>query len=336
MLLLVGCVSSLLLPTPRACAPCPTPSLARCHGLSIVHTTPKELTGVFRRAEFPRMGIALPSCSASGVLSTAVRAGCIGVLAQLGLFAAFKRASDPVLSRAPGYSAHSAVAFVLMVFSAAFGLIGWLNPPATAGTAAGRLLVESNSARWLAATLLGFLIAWDIPTCLHIQRLRKPDMLGHHIAMTVTAIVGAVYLPTHYGLYYMGVVELSSIPMTAYDQYERAADVVSSLEDISPQRLQRVRSIRDGLKGITAVAFVLVRAIDFTRVTLSKFLPDAVQVLRAPSTAASYYLPLQFMIVSSACFAALQLYWFSMFVRISLTQRAREQRKKKRSGNRDT
>ena len=56
----------------------------------------------------------------------------------------------------------------------------------------------------LAATLLGALVAWDIPTCLAVPRLRKPDVLVHHLAMAATALVGSVYLPTHYGLYYMG------------------------------------------------------------------------------------------------------------------------------------
>ena len=87
-------------------------------------------------------------------------------------------------------------------------MLGWLNPPATAygaaATAAGRLLVVSDSARFLAATLLGALVAWDIPTSLTVPRLRKPDVLVHHLAMAATALVGSVYLPTHYGLYYMG------------------------------------------------------------------------------------------------------------------------------------
>ena len=92
--------------------------------------------------------------------------------------------------------------------STTFGVLGWLNPPATAygaaATAAGRPLVTSDAARFLAATLLGALVAWDIPTSLAVPRLRKPDVLVHHLAMAATALVGSVYLPTHYGLYYMG------------------------------------------------------------------------------------------------------------------------------------
>ena len=142
--------------------------------------------------------LALPTCTAAGVVTVAARAGIAGAIAQCGLWAIFQKSSDPILCRAPGYSAHSALALCLMVFCATFGLAGWLSPPASAMTAAGRLLMPSGAARWLGATLLGLLLAWDIPTCLWIGRLRKPDMLGHHVAMALTALVGATALPTHY------------------------------------------------------------------------------------------------------------------------------------------
>ena len=125
------------------------------------------------------MSLAVPTVGAAGVAAVAVRAGCVGLAAQLGLYALFKRSKDPVLSSTPGYTAHQVVAFFLMIFVTVLGLLSWLNPPAVAATAAGRLLAPSDSARWLGAMLLGMLVAWDIPTCLKIGRLRKPDALGH-------------------------------------------------------------------------------------------------------------------------------------------------------------
>ena len=56
-------------------------------------------------------------------------------------------------------------------------------------------------------------------------------------------------------------------------------------------------------------------------------MPDALAMLRSPATAAGFVLPLRFMLVSSVSFVGLQLYWFSLFVRISLAQQAREKRK---------
>ena len=107
-------------------------------------------------------------------MPVAITAGAAGLLAQLGLTAAFSATSDPILAEAPAYTAHQVVSFCLMLFVSVFGLVGWLAPPASAATAAGRLLAPANSARWLGALCLGMLVAWDIPTCLVVQKLRKP------------------------------------------------------------------------------------------------------------------------------------------------------------------
>ena len=88
------------------------------------------------RAAAPRQSLVLPACGAAGVLPLAAKAGAVGALAQLGLVGLFRFSSDPVLKQAPGYTAHQIVSFALMVFVSAFGLAGWLNPPAAAATAA--------------------------------------------------------------------------------------------------------------------------------------------------------------------------------------------------------
>jgi hypothetical protein len=277
----------------------------------------------------PCMSLAIPVCTAGGVWSLAARAGCIGVAAQLGLQALFQRSSDPVLSEAPAYAAHQLIALLLMIFVSVLGLAGWLQPPATAATAVGRLLAPSNSARWLGAMLLGMLVAWDIPTSLAVSRLRKPDILTHHVAMAAVALVGATALPTHYGLYYMGVAELSSVPLTFYDQCEKSAEICTKSGD--EERARKLRMLRDGARAVAAVAFILVRAFDFSRVTLSRFVPDALAVLKSTSTAACFRRPILFMLVSSVAFVGLQLYWLSLFVRVSLAEKKREAAKQARA-----
>ena len=251
--------------------------------------------------------IALPVCPAGGVLTLAVKAGCATVLAQLGLVAAFRTSSDPVLKQAPGYVAHQLVALVVMLYATTFGLLGWLNPPATVATAAGRLLVVSDSARFLAATLLGALVAWDIPTSLAVPRLRKPDVLVHHLAMAATALVGCTALPTHYGLYYMGAIELSSVPLTVYDAAEYATEAAGkTTPPCAPARVARLRAVRDSSRTVAALSFIAVRAVDFTRVTLLKFVPDALSVLRPEAATPARFVPaLRFMCVSSVGFVGL-------------------------------
>ena len=56
------------------------------------------------------------------------------------------------------------------------------------------------------------------PTSFLVWRLRKPDALVHHVAMAAVAGVGALALPVHCGVFYLGVSELSSLPLLAYDQ----------------------------------------------------------------------------------------------------------------------
>ena len=142
------------------------------------------------------MLLSLPACAAGGAVPVAAAAGAAGLLAQLGLTAIFSSIADPILAEAPAYTAHQVVSFCLMLFVSVFGLVGWLAPPASAATAAGRLLAPANSARWLGALCLGMLVAWDIPTCLVVPKLRKPDLLAHHFGMAAVALVGAFFLPT--------------------------------------------------------------------------------------------------------------------------------------------
>ena len=92
-------------------APVPTTRL-RSH-----HVQQHAPALVMRRSTAsPRM-VALPMCPAGGVLSLAVKAGCATVLAQLGLVAAFRSSSDPVLKQAPGYAAHQLVALAVMLYA---------------------------------------------------------------------------------------------------------------------------------------------------------------------------------------------------------------------------
>ena len=92
-------------------APVPTTRL-RSH-----HVQQHAPALVMRRSTAPPRMVALPMCPAGGVLSLAVKAGCATVLAQLGLVAAFRSSSDPVLKQAPGYAAHQLVALAVMLYA---------------------------------------------------------------------------------------------------------------------------------------------------------------------------------------------------------------------------
>lgn len=253
------------------------------------------------QAMAPAMSIAVPTCTSAGVATVAAAAGGITLLSQISLWALFKRSKDPVLSSAPGYTAHQVVALILMILVTTLGFASWLSPPAAAATAVGRLLAPTDSARWLGALLLGALVAWDIPTCLKISRLRKPDMLIHHFGMAAVALIGCVWLPTRYGLYYMGVVELSSVPLTVFSWAEAAVELsttgANDDDKLPAARREALRWLRDTSRTVAAAAFIAMRAFDFTRVTLTRFVPDALSVLSMSTTSAAFRWPIQFMIV---------------------------------------
>jgi hypothetical protein len=234
------------------------------------------------------------------VTQVAAVSGCIGLLSQFALTKLFRKTEIRVI--AP-YTAHTIIAMVLMVLVSSIGVVGWLG--AMPATPQARLLEPLASARWLAAVIVGMFAMWDIPVSIAVPQLRKPDVIVHHIVMTIVAWVGAVTLPMHYLFFYLGISELSSIPLLFYDFYEQL--VVSVNES-------RFTVLRDRFKIVAALCFTLIRAYYFTKVTLMQFVPDVWFVL--PTATRSVVNALRFGMIASIGFTALQLYWFSKIVRV--------------------
>jgi hypothetical protein len=213
------------------------------------------------------------------------------------------------------YTAHTIVAMALMVLVSSIGVAGWwLGGPAPA-TAAGRLMEPVGACRWLAAVVAGAFALWDVPASLAVRELRKPDVIAHHVAMTIVAAAAALHLPTHYAFFYLGVSELSSIPLLCYDQLQV---IVTQNGGNNPDW---VVPLRDRFKVLAALSFTAVRAWLFTKVTLFQFVPDCLHVLPTTTTAGTAVRRqvLRFGMWASLGFTALQLYWFSMIVRVMAT-----------------
>ena len=200
------------------------------------------------------------------------------------------------------YTAHTIVAMVLMVLVSSIGVVGWWGSPFPE-TPYARLLEPVASARWLAAVIVGMFAMWDIPFSIHVPILRKPDVILHHIAMMIVAWIGAVTLPMHYLFFYLGISELSSIPLLCYDQ----------LEVMATETQSNFKTLRDRFQVVTAISFTMIRAYYFTKVTLCQFVPDVLNVLPTANRAVN---ALRFAWMASIGFTTLQLYWFSKIVRI--------------------
>ena len=55
--------------------------------------------------------------------------------------------------------------------------------------------------------VLGELVLWDLPCAIWVRKLRKPDMLLHHVGMAAVALNAMSYAPIFYGVFYLGLIE---------------------------------------------------------------------------------------------------------------------------------
>lgn len=221
-----------------------------------------------------------------------------------------------------GYTAHTLVALVFMMLVSGMGIVGYWIPTAapsmvsvggSSSSTGSRLLAQSDAARWLAAVVWGMLTLWDLPTSLILPSLRrKPDVIGHHIVMTLIAYTAAIQLPLHCVYFYLGVSELSSVPLLVYDQFDVLTknNNNSWTNDANLQR--RLLQWRDFFQIAAAVSFTVVRALLFPVVTLFQFVPDVLRYQGPPNVVQL----LRWTVVASLGFTALQLYWFSKMVRV--------------------
>ena len=310
----------------RSAPHCPLPDKLRhrattsCQGST---TTPMSII---------RLG-SLPRCDdVSNVPGLIIKSGLIGLSSQLALYLClrqFNQTKKSIHAGNPGYTAHSVVALVLMIVVSYIGVKGFYFPEnymATASDAVGRLLIPSSESRWLACVITGMFFAWDIPSSIWIGSLQKPDVILHHLCMLLLAFAGATVITMHYILYYFGVAELSSIPLVIYDQLQlwcntRDKDDAESVVDSGSDGLVRLEKTRDVMGIVTAICFTWVRAYSFTKVTLTRFLPDCLAVLRTTATTAllsgNKRLLLKAIMVSSVGFTILQLYWFMTILQVA-------------------
>ena len=117
-------------------------------------------------------------------------------------------------SKQPGFLAHQLVALALVSYMAWVGCTQW-GRMETADTPEARVFGQHPVGSHLSQLTVAQLICWDIPTGLLAPSMRVHgygQMAAHHVAMLAMAYLGMSMLG-HYGVYYLGVVELSSIPL---------------------------------------------------------------------------------------------------------------------------
>ena len=119
--------------------------------------------------------------------------------------------------------------------------------------------------------------------------------------MAAVAFNAAWLAPVYYGVFYLGLIELSTIPLNIHEYFAhaaRAAERSVSPSAASRAAVVRFRALRDGWQAAAAFSFVAVRGLLFTLVSARRFFPEILPLL-APSAAgaratllATHYSPL--------------------------------------------
>jgi len=135
-----------------------------------------------------------PSIGPAAIGQTAAVAGAAAATAQVTLFALFRRSSDTAWSSRPGIVAYRVVALALGLTLTLVGGALFLNRSQWPQTAALTMTAPSGTVRFLGAMLFGQLIIWDLPSAAFMKRLRRPDLVLHHLGLAVVALV-ATSLP---------------------------------------------------------------------------------------------------------------------------------------------
>jgi hypothetical protein len=261
--------------------------------------------------------------------TVALWSGCIAVAGQLVFVLLLRQSRNRAVASHAGLGAHQIVAFGYMVLAAIIGVNGWWlggveEPPHSKS----RMLDTVGTSRWLAAVLGGELLFWDLPCGFIVYELRNWDSLLHHFCMLgVTYVV--ILLPNYYGLYYLGAIELSSIPLQLNDYCRLNHDAIRGTDAIPP-----LAKLNEWNNLLTAVAFVVVRLISFTHVTIFQCIPDTIHSIYALSHEHYIKMPgdferqatLWFMLIFLFFFEGLQLFWGYMHGRsqIKLMRKAKE------------
>mmetsp|Transcript_1794 Transcript_1794/g.4025 ORF Transcript_1794/g.4025 Transcript_1794/m.4025 type:complete len:140 (-) Transcript_1794:171-590(-) len=123
--------------------------------------------------------------------------------------------------------------------------------------------------------------------------------------------------PTFYYSWFIGLSEISSVPLALNEALGGAHDFEVEADPESP-RLARLASFRDAAQMVAAAAFVVVRVIGWSWMCCL-LLRDTLAVLpTAPTVGCGARGILKLQLIMGGMFYLLQLFWFSKLVRFTL------------------
>ena len=190
------------------------------------------------------------------------------------------------------------VAAVPLFMCAYYGVTGWFFQVDDFTTKEQRLYAVSPAAVDVLQTNFAFQ-TWDFAISFLHSELNKPEMLAHHSLAALLCYWGLTMPYMHYyAIYFMGVAEVSSVPL-----------VIVDICKYYPEFAKRFPTIDLVSKLLFALFFVLVRDMFWVYTAVTVW-TDGIGVLREGNFPAKYpgYITAS-VLVANAFFSILQLVW---------------------------
>ena len=148
--------------------------------------------------------------------------------------------------------AFSIVASLLVTYVTIAGTVGFFNLGNVVDNA-NNLFVDKFYAQsyyvenFLVYPMFSYQV-WNLVCCLILADFRTPDAIGHHIVTGCLGYFGIAPFAQYYALFYFGVAEVSSIPLTLLDIFKFLPDVA-----------RKYPALQNSVKATFAVTFFIVR-----------------------------------------------------------------------------
>lgn len=267
--------------------------------------------------------------------------GCACLIAHFVLYNLFKYVLKPgPWTDVPSFTAHRTIAFVLMIQWTILGIQNLTDAAGSDNPSDGTTVYSSSppydgyrvlrrlpTGLDMAQRSMGALWIWDIPVSLFSKdSAGSHDFLmhAHHLGMLlITCIVlgllsfgppadgGGWPVASSYAPVFLGVIELSSIPLQIVDLFHpKKAPGWCDYMKKSPF----LSAVNDMARTSFAVLFLAVRGIYFPYVVVTTVLPECWTALRGLSPS-PICLPIGLILVFALAFTALQLHWGTLVFR---------------------
>lgn len=203
----------------------------------------------------------------------------------------------PFKSR-PAFVAHQVCSLFGVLGSGYYGYHYWTTEANTVHTMQDRLFKPLEGGPVVTRINLAFQI-YDLVTTILIPEIRKPEMLGHHTLAIILAYYVIRYQYAHYyAIFFLGMTEISSIPLTFMDVFKH------------------IKSLQKPFEGFNnlcsyafAALFISIRGI-YWPITSYFFFVDVAAAFKQdimPNKFLAY-----FFVISNAVLTLLQWYWLTL------------------------